>query len=391
MKRLLKMIVIFALPIGLSLCTQASKESSEAQEVKAVVERFCKLEAAGTWLGTSQWNELQDFFTEIGPATLPASVSVLKRYQIGETKRIVHADGTVHYGVDVDWFEWGSINSFLRFTRASATGQPVERRVGESLFLTDRLVTTGPTGNEEKKKVSRRWRMRDFDRLDRVDVDTAISWVSQMRDKSNEPAVKYNAENTLAILKNLSAGTPLPSHSVGTAPESALRFAQRFVQMESRLTPDQWDELENFFVETPRPQWNKVYVVDVLHVDTDIGGETHDDSSEVAISVRPLGELDSSLSLSTHSRLPGNNNACCGGNYLGFTLLLSEKHWQIASNGTVKEFDGPLAWRIEDTLFRPFITLDTAIRYVTQTRDKSTNLVIKKNGEETIAKLKSLH
>jgi hypothetical protein len=392
MMRLLKLaIVICIVPISVSAQTQATTDQpSEAQEVKAVVEQFYKLEAGGMWLGPGRWDELQNFFTDVGPQFQYASISVLKSYHVGEPNKIVNADGTVSYGVDVDTFEWGSINSFLRFVKARATGEPVERKVGETVFLTDRFVTTGALGKEEIRKVPLRWRMRDFNQPDTVDVDTAIRWVTEMRGKSNDPAVRYNAAKTLAILRNLSAAAPLPPQFGRTAPESPLKVAQLFVRLESGSLPDQWGELTSYFVETPKPQWNHVQVVDVLAVYMDMDGQTHEGMSQVAISVLPLGELDSSLRLSNYKmfRLPGNNSACKCDNYLGFTLVLSDKHWQIAADGTVKELDGPFAWRIEDTLFGPIITLNTAIRYVSQTRDKSTDPIIRKNAAKTLAMLK---
>lgn len=67
-----------------------------------------------------------------------------------------------------------------------------------------------------------------------------------------------------------------------------------------------------------------------------------------------------------------------------FTLLLSDKHWEIAADGSVKELDGPPAWRIRDTSFEPLITLDTAIRYVKQAPEKTTNPTIQKNAARTL-------
>jgi len=382
--------VMLAVPVGVNAQTKAAADqSSEAQEVKAIVERFYKLETAGTWLGDGRWDELQNFFADIGPSRAQASISVLKSCQIDKPKKIVYADGSVHYGVDVDCFEWGSINTFLRFTRARNNGQAVERRLGESLSLSDQFVATGPSGKEEKRKGSLIWRMRDFGPVDSVDVDTAVRWVTERSEETNDPAIKYNAEKTLSILKSLSAGARMPPQSIGASLESALRVAQRFVHSEVRSTPDQWDELASFFVETPRPDWSKVYVVDVRHVDTDIDGQTRGDSSEVTISVRPFGELDSSLHFRTYSRLPGNNSACCDENYLGFTLVLSDRHWQVAPDGTVKQFDGPLGWRVEDTSFNPIVTLDTAIRYVAEERDKNVDSIVRKNAASALAILKS--
>jgi hypothetical protein len=51
----------------------------------------------------------------------------------------------------------------------------------------------------------------------------------------------------------------------------------------------------------------------------------------------------------------------------------------------------PAAWKIEGPLPEPLVTVDKAIRYLTELRDKSPDPVIKKNADHTLAKLKSLH
>ena len=48
------------------------------------------------------------------------------------------------------------------------------------------------------------------------------------------------------------------------------------------------------------------------------------------------------------------------------------------------EHEAPLAWRIEVTSFEPLITLDTAIRYVKQARDMTTNEDVKRNAARTL-------
>jgi hypothetical protein len=206
-----------------------------------------------------------------------------------------------------------------------------------------------------------------------------------MRDKSNDPAMKNNAEKTLAILRSLSAGAPLPVQPAGIPKESPSDVAHRFVRLERGLLPDQWNELATFFVETPKSQWNKVHIVDVVHV----GIDTNGDSSYVSIFTNSLGELDSSLRLSNYPsmRLPLDTpsaSACYGDDRFGFNLVLSDKHWEIATDGTAEEFNGPLAWRIENTSFEPLITLDTAMRYVSQVRDKTTDLDVKMKAARTL-------
>jgi len=381
---------------------EAQTAVDQLKSPKEVLERFCKLDTEGTWLGPERWHELTDFFTSVQSWPPDDSVSVLKNYSLGEAKRSV-VDGTVYYEVDVDYFVWGSINSFLRFTRAelskgksSAAGEPVERVSHKSLSLTDSFVMGGPIWNEEKTKGTLRWRMNGRGGSSNVSVDAAIRWVTETRDKSNDPAMKYNAERTLAILKSLSTGVPVPALPAvtGTAEESPSKVASRFVDLESGLLPDQWSALGEFFVSVPKPRWNKVHIVDLVSSDAEPKGiETNGGTTGFDVPTNLLGELDSSLRLSNYPSfrmLPGNNNsACYGDDYLGITLLLSEKHWQIAQDATVKELDGPLAWRIEDTFFEPFITLDTAIRYVTQTRDKTADPVIKKNAAKTLAILRN--
>jgi len=181
----------------------------------------------------------------------------------------------------------------------------------------------------------------------------------------------------------------LPAQPVGTAQESPSEVAQRFFDLESNATPGQWSKLAKFFVETPKPQWNKVHIVDVV----DKGVDTNGNSTFVVISTNALGDLDLSLRLSNYPpmRLPlvtPSASACYGDARFAFNLVLSDKRWEIATGGTVKEFDGPPAWRIEDTFFEPFISLDAAIRYVTQTRNKIADPVLKRNAGKTLSILK---
>ncbi len=143
MMRLLKVTIAMCLvPVGCAQTQAPTVQSSEAQEVKTAVEKFYKLEAAGAWLRPERWDELHDFLSDIEPWSPPSS----------DAKKIVDADGTVRYSVDVKCYVWGSINSFLRFTNARATGEPVEQGAGGDLLLTDSFVLARPSGDQEKRK-----------------------------------------------------------------------------------------------------------------------------------------------------------------------------------------------------------------------------------------------
>jgi hypothetical protein len=149
--------------------------------------------------------------------------------------------------------------------------------------------------------------------------------------------------------------------------------------------PNQWNQLADFFIQSPKPQWSKVHIVDVLGVG--IAGKGN--SSHVTISTNSLGELDSSLRLSDYPlmRLPlgvPSTNACYGDDYFEFSLSLSGNKSVITQSGATRQSDRPLAWRIEDTSFEPLITLNTAVRYVSQTIAKATDPAMKVNAARTL-------
>lgn len=73
-------------------------------------------------------------------------------------------------------------------------------------------------------------------------------------------------------------------------------------------------------------------------------------------------------------------------------LVLTDKHWEIGSDGvTEKEVGGPLAWRIENPEPLLWITVNTAIRYVKEARERTADPTLKKNADQTLAQLKKLH
>ena len=74
-----------------------------------------------------------------------------------------------------------------------------------------------------------------------------------------------------------------------------------------------------------------------------------------------------------------------------FNLVPTQKHWELGSDGVSREVSGPAEWRIDGTTDKIWLVRDAAIRYVTQRRDKTTDAAIKKNADQTLAKLQHLH
>jgi hypothetical protein len=163
-----------------------------------------------------------------------------------------------------------------------------------------------------------------------------------------------------------------------------LDTAHRFVNLESKLLPSQWNELADFFVGTPTPNWNRVHVVDIV----DIGVDADSDKADVSISTNSLGILDSSFLLThyPHARLyRGTNSACYGDDYLGFTLMSSRTGGETSNNGAVRGPGPTYKWKILETSIEPFVTLDTAIRYVEGERNKGANPKMSRNASRTLA------
>ena len=77
--------------LAANLCAQTQppvEQFAESKEVKAVVEQFCNLDAAGTWLGPERWDERQAFLNNDWPWSRRDSISVIKSYQIGDVKSV---------------------------------------------------------------------------------------------------------------------------------------------------------------------------------------------------------------------------------------------------------------------------------------------------------------
>jgi hypothetical protein len=364
------LLVTAALCVGMMVACrrvpQEAQKQAAQKSAKEVVEQFYKMETEGRWLGPQHRDELADFLSNPEQWQAAQTIYVLKSYRVGDERK--DARKPVSYSVEVSSDQWGAIDSFLKFSPA----EEAESKTSETLYLSDKG-----------------WRMSLFPfEVPRVNVGSAMQWVVETRDRSDDPAIKYNAEKTYAILKTLSAGGPLQTEPVRSAKESPEKTADRFMRLEKGLLPEQWNELSGFFIETPKPQWNKVHVVDIVDLGADPESNVVNGAS-IIVSTNSLGELDASLRLRDYPsmRLPLTTpslSACFGDDKFGFSLVLTEKHWETSKDGAVRELNGPLAWKIEETSFEPLITLDTAIRYAKQQSEKTADPVVKRNAARTL-------
>jgi hypothetical protein len=74
---------------------------------------------------------------------------------------------------------------------------------------------------------------------------------------------------------------------------------------------------------------------------------------------------------------------------IAYKLIQTDKHWEIGPDGkTLTEVVGKPEWRIEGTGDTIWLTKETAIRYLTESRDNAKDPLIKHNADQTIAFLK---
>jgi hypothetical protein len=377
-----------------SIPPSAQSAAPQSESAKEFVERFCKMDAEGGQLNPKNPKEVAAFYVAYEPYT--PWVYVIRNYVVGDPRVVgdarVDPDHLKRVDVKVDYFSWGFFDSGLRFTleKGPASGEPIKESVNAHLILSSDKYT-GVGFDEGLWKGPLRWRRYDYP-SSYVSMAPAIRYVTEMRGKSNDPLVQYDADRTLAILKSILAGTPVPSQPTGAPQEPAEQVLQRFCKLETAgegLTPNGRRELASFFVETPtKPQWDKILVVKDYHF-SPAGRE--EDEAGFGMYYEPVGLLDSSLRLTEEGLDEIPDLGCCSQEFI-YTLRLLDRYWETTPDGkAVKEFSGPLAWRISYYPVTAWITVGTAIRYVTEMREKSSDPVIKKNADETLAELLDLH
>ncbi len=76
-----------------------------------------------------------------------------------------------------------------------------------------------------------------------------------------------------------------------------------------------------------------------------------------------------------------------------YKLVFIDSYWELTRDGgslSLKEVKGDPAWRIESFDPGRLVAMETAIRYLTTLSSKSSNPVIRKNAEESVAAIQGL-
>lgn len=155
------------------------------------------------------------------------------------------------------------------------------------------------------------------------------------------------------------------------------------------LTADGWNRVSGFFFQqSPSPGNSVVRVVSnywgVGHASVD------NDAAEVDVEYSDAGKIDSLLQYSPPLKTPFYKTATV------FHLVFAPtKLTMFKSDGKTftgrEDRPGPREWQIKDSPGLPWTTVNTAIRYVLEVREKTSDPTVKKNADETLTKLLRLH
>jgi hypothetical protein len=151
-----------------------------------------------------------------------------------------------------------------------------------------------------------------------------------------------------------------------------------------RLTAEGWRAADSFFVRPIAPPKDKILCVI---------------SYPFAVSYSRIQGNRAEVIVDTAGTVwkinPNMRLGVCSDQDKGFwlnKLVRTSKHWEFApDHRTLREVGGPPEWRLEEETNYVYVTADIAIRYLMEVRDSTTNSVIKKNAEQSLATLRRHH
>jgi hypothetical protein len=165
-----------------------------------VVERLWSAATQGELLTPQGWQNAARLFADLGTVSRNSTFTVMSNYY-GVNRISVERDTAE---VDMECANLGQINSALRFTPSSAPHSAKTSLRYRLVFAPTRLVTYSSTGQivRESKGISQ-WQIQDPQSQPFTTVNTAIRYILELRVKIKDPAVRKNADETIAKLLTL--------------------------------------------------------------------------------------------------------------------------------------------------------------------------------------------
>ena len=370
--------VFICLAFWLSAPRSARPQQASAKEV---VERFCKLNAEENRLSLDGQKEVEELLYEQKPWTQPAEITVVRDHIVRASE--VQGDKAQ---VVVDYNEWGRLDSSFHFTHFTPLAElsenhPIAVREYISLIRSDKHREVASNGQWHDVQDVLAWRIKTLPSSLHVNISAAMRYVREIGLRSKDTLVRRNAQVALA---ELSALYQTRFQQLTDPRQSPSEVLAQFIALQTEgkgLTVQGQEELDALLIQPAA--WG----TDKIHVTRDFvvsNAAFNGDKGGLYVEFIALGDLDSSLRFT--SGVPGGIKV-----REGYTLVLSNKYSLPGRGGKpAQEFVGPNRWKIAAFPTEKWFTVNTAIRYVTEMRDKTTDATIKQNASETLAKLRTL-
>jgi hypothetical protein len=180
---------------------QNSKEQLKPTE--QLVRRYEKLIAAGDLLTPAGWKRASQLFEKSNPYPPSGEIYVVSTGgAVGEDW--VKGDRAQ---VETKWDDnYGTIDSALRYKPPSPSGRIAMVQMF-SLVLTH-AQPDGSGNSTLPTEPAAEWKFEGDLHIRSATIYAAIKYVERMRDRSTDPAIRKNADRTIAALKRLSIPCP---------------------------------------------------------------------------------------------------------------------------------------------------------------------------------------
>lgn len=181
-------------------------------------------------------------------------------------------------------------------------------------------------------------------------------------------------------------------------PDKVVENVWKLATQGDLLSPEGWDKMARGFFLHPapspgsklnliKPTGDKVILV-VSNgwgiVNTSVEGS----KARVAVEYYDAGRIDAKLRYT-----PGKEPDPIGKTEMLYTLVFAPTHWETYKGNGLEIAEvrtGPDGWQIETPQGPRWTTVNTAIRYVLEMRNKTTDPAVRKNADETLTRLLQL-
>jgi hypothetical protein len=202
MKRIILLtvlVVVVAVETGLAQCSTGSPGSP-----KEILQELWSMATRGDLLNDSGWAKAsKSFFTEATAGPSNKSIAVISNQWGPPTERMLSTDTAE---VDVGFWDRGQVDSSLRYIPSNPTDAIKMGRSYRLILVPAYVMMYGSDGKtllQKRPTGCQQWEIKGSMEQPWTTVNTAIRYVLERRNKTEDAKIKENADATLSKLMTL--------------------------------------------------------------------------------------------------------------------------------------------------------------------------------------------